>query len=386
MIVSKPIAIDLFSGAGGLSLGFEKAGFEICQAVEQSPHSTATYKKNHPKTDIVNADICELDPGDCLRRIGLKAKDITIIVGGPPCQGFSESNRRTRTTDNPKNMLFLQFVRFLKAIRPAYFVIENVAGLRTLSNGLILQRIVKACSDLGYKTDYKELNSIDYGVPQFRRRIFIVGNRIGHNFLFPQAHNDHKHLNMVTVRQAICDLPKLSNGAVVDYLPYRLKGNSNLSKYQKMMRSNSTTRKVVQGNLVTRNSITIVERYKHIGQGQNWESIPASLMTGYKDHSRCHTGIYYRLEWDRPSKVIGNFRKNMLIHPEENRGLSIREAARLQSFPDDYIFLGSIGFQQQQVADAVPPMLAYALGKKIINNLRNIEITTDNLSRVTSKF
>lgn len=370
MIGSKPIAIDLFSGAGGLSLGFEKAGFEICQAVEQSPHSAATYKKNHPKTDIVNADICELDPGDCLRRIGLKAKDIAIIVGGPPCQGFSESNRRTRTTDNPKNMLFLQFVKFLKAIRSAYFVIENVAGLRTLSNGLILQRIVKVCNDLGYKTEYKELNSIDYGVPQFRRRIFIVGNRIGHDFLFPQAHNDHKHLNIVTVRQAICDLPKLANGAAVDYLPYRLKGDSGLSKYQKMMRTNPTTSKVVQGNLVTRNSDTIVERYKHIGPGQNWEAIPVSLMTGYKDHTRCHTGIYYRLEWDKPSKVIGNFRKNMLIHPEENRGLSIREAARLQSFPDDYIFLGSIGFQQQQVADAVPPMLAYALGKKILKNLK----------------
>jgi DNA (cytosine-5)-methyltransferase 1 len=373
MLSSRPIAIDLFAGAGGLSLGFENAGFQICQAIEQSPNSAATYKKNHPKVDVVNTDICKIEPSECLRRTGLKAKDIAIIVGGPPCQGFSESNRRTRTTDNPKNMLFLQFVKFLKVIRPAYFVIENVAGLRTLSKGLILDRIIKACHDLGYKTKYKELNSINFGVPQFRRRIFIVGNRIGQNFLFPQV-NNHQRPNIVTVREAICDLPELSNGATVDYLPYRLNGEPNLSEYQKMMRCNLKTAKLVQGNLVTRNSDLIIERYKHIGPGQNWESIPRSLMTGYKDHTRCHTGIYYRLEWDKPSKVIGNFRKNMLIHPQKNRGLSIREAARLQSFPDNYLFLGSIGFQQQQVADAVPPMLAQSLGKEILNNLKGVTI------------
>lgn len=371
MTGSQPIAIDLFSGVGGLSLGFENAGFRICQAVEQSSYTATTYKKNHPEVDLINADICELDPIDCIRRIALEPKDISIIIGGPPCQGFSESNRRTRTVDNPKNMLFLQFVKFLKAIRPAYFVIENVAGLRTLSKGFILNRIIKSCNELGYKAEYKELNSISFGVPQFRRRIFIVGNRLGHNFRFPQANNGHKQPNMVTVRQAISDLPALPNGAAVDYLPYSQKDYSSLSEYQKTMRCNLRTEDMVQGNLVTHNSDIIVERYRHIGPGQNWESIPPSLMTGYKDHTRCHTGIYYRLEWDKPSKVIGNFRKNMLIHPEENRGLSIREAARLQSFPDDYIFSGSIGFQQQQVADAVPPMLAYALGKKIIPNLGN---------------
>lgn len=371
-IGSQPIAIDLFSGAGGLSLGFENAGFMICQAVEQSSHTAATYKKNHPEADLINADICELEPIDCIRRIGLKPKDISIIVGGPPCQGFSESNRRTRTADNPKNMLFLQFVRFLKAIQPSYFVLENVAGLRTLSKGLVLHKICDVCNDIGYKIEYKEMNSANFGVPQFRRRIFIVGNRVGHNFQFPQTHTLFRVFRMVTVRQAIVDLPALPNGAAVDYLPYRLKNNSSLSEYQKMMRGNNDISQLIQGNLVTRNSDTIIERYKHIRPGQNWQSIPSNLMAGYKDYTRCHTGIYYRLEWDKPSKVIGNFRKNMLIHPEENRGLSIREAARLQSFPDDYIFLGSIGFQQQQVADSVPPLLAYALGKQIFDYLNGI--------------
>jgi DNA (cytosine-5)-methyltransferase 1 len=122
----------------------------------------------------------------------------------------------------------------------------------------------------------------------------------------------------------------------------------------------------VQGNLVTRSADVIIERYRHIGNGGNWEDIPSELMTNYQDASRCHTGIYHRLEWDTPSKVIGNFRKNMLIHPQQHRGLSVREAARLQSFPDHYEFLNSIGFQQQQVADAVPPLLAEAVAESIL--------------------
>jgi DNA (cytosine-5)-methyltransferase 1 len=122
----------------------------------------------------------------------------------------------------------------------------------------------------------------------------------------------------------------------------------------------------VQGNLVTRSSGIIIRRYRHIGAGKNWEAIPPDLMDNYEDASRCHTGIYHRLEWDEPAKVIGNFRKNMLIHPQQHRGLSVREAARLQSFPDNYEFLGSIGYQQQQVADAVPPLLAEAVARCIL--------------------
>jgi DNA (cytosine-5)-methyltransferase 1 len=140
-----------------------------------------------------------------------------------------------------------------------------------------------------------------------------------------------------------------------------------------MMRRNSNG--TVQGNLVSRNNSKIVSRYRYIGPGQNWESIPKPLLDNYKDFSRCHTGIYHRLEWNRPAKVIGNYRKNMLIHPEENRGLSVREAARLQSFPDNYVFVGSIGFQQQQVADAVPPLLAEAVANAIKHTLAHTRLS-----------
>lgn len=367
----KPVAIDLFAGAGGLSLGFKKAGFQIIQAVEDDRHAAATYRHNHPEVDLLQEDIRNLDPLACLERLGLRPGDVTALIGGPPCQGFSESNRRTRTLANPKNHLYQEFLRFLKVLQPAWFVLENVAGLRTLARGVILRSIVDECRTLGYQVDWAELNAVDYGMPQLRRRLFIVGNRLSLPIKFPEpTHGQGRRLH-VTVRNAISDLPELENGASIDYLPYGKSGRG-LTKYQRGMRIATNGTGCVQGNLVSRNAEKIIRRYKHIRPGQNWEAIPLRLMDNYQDSSRCHTGIYYRLEWGTPAKVIGNFRKNMLIHPEQHRGLSVREAARLQSFPDDYVFLGSIGFQQQQVADAVPPLLA----EKVAGCIRIIETFT----------
>jgi len=249
-------------------------------------------------------------------------------------------------------------------MRPAWFVLENVAGLRTMERGVILQRIIEECSALGYKVEWKELNALEYGVPQARRRIFIVGNRVNAPVVFPEPTHGKECKAFVTVRQAINDLPRLENGANVDRLGYAKSGRE-LSDYQRRMRAFMNGTAEVQGNLVTKSSDIIIQRYRHIGTGENWEAIPSNLMTNYEDISRCHTGIYHRLELDAPAKVIGNFRKNMLIHPQQHRGLSIREAARLQSFPDNYEFLGSIGYQQQQVADAVPPLLAEAVANCI---------------------
>ena len=364
---TRPAAIDLFSGAGGLSLGFCKAGFEIVQAVENEPNASTTYRLNNPNTDLIEEDIQRLDPAICLRRVGLRSGELTALIAGPPCQGFSESNRRTRTTTNPKNHLYKDFLRFLKVMRPMWMVFENVSGLRTLSHGLILQLITEGCNDIGYKTESMELDSAHYGVPQHRRRLFVIGNRAGLPVLFPTPTHGDGREPFVTVQEAISDLPVLENGASIDYLPYR-NGEQNLSTYQRAMRVVPPRTNCVQGNLVSRNGKKIIRRYLHIAPGQNWEAIPRRLLDNYEDPSRCHTGIYRRLEWDKPAGVIGNFRKNMLVHPSEHRGLSVREAARLQSFPDDYVFLGSIGFQQQQVADAVPPLLAEAVASSIVKH------------------
>ncbi len=244
---------------------------------------------------------------------------------------------------------------------PLCFVLENVAGLRTLAGGLLLQNIIDRGRSAGYAVDVHELDATEFGVPQVRRRIFVVGCRSGVVLPPPQKTHGPGLTPFVTVKEAIGDLPRLRSGASIDLLPYPK--NVRASEYQRAMHSLD---EVVQGNLVTRNSEKVLARYAWIKPGQNWEAIPDDLMDNYLDATRCHTGIYYRLRADQPSKVIGNFRKNMLIHPSQDRGLSIREAARLQSFPDRYRFLGSIGFQQQQVADAVPPLLAEAVARTLM--------------------
>lgn len=360
-----PMAIDLFAGGGGLSLGFEKAGFRIVQSVESNSRAAATYAFNNPDVDLIESDIRKVNPGKILARLGLRPGDVSVLIGGIPCQGFSESNRRTRNSSNPSNHLYKSFIRFLDMIQPVWFVIENVAGLRTMEGGLILQRIIRECKDIGYEVDWKELNAADFGVPQIRRRIFMIGNKLGLPIVFPEATHGLDSKPYVSVRMALSDLPALKNGSSDDQKPY-IKSGRELTKYQRLMRASMNGTRRVQGNLVTRSADVVIKRYRHIGNGRNWEDIPIELMTNYEDTSRCHTGIYHRLQWDKPSKVIGNFRKNMLIHPQQHRGLSVREAARLQSFPDHYEFLNSIGFQQQQVADAVPPLLAEAVARCIL--------------------
>ena len=365
-----PLAIDLFAGAGGLSRGFRDAGFQVIQAIERDSNANATYTANHPNTDVICADIRDLHPEICLQRIGCEPGDITILIGGPPCQGFSESNRRTRTLDNPRNHLYRHFLRFVEHIAPQWVVMENVAGLRTMARGLVLDNIIASLTALGYHAEHHILNAAQHGIPQVRRRLFVIANRL-HLPIPRVADIDVSDYFMpVTVRDAISDLPQLSNGASVDVLAYRTEIQST---FQAQVRPTASTH--VTGNLVTRNAAYILQRYKHIPQGGNWKHIPAHLLGNYRDVTRCHTGIYHRLAWDKPSKVIGNFRKNMLIHPEANRGLSIREAARLQGFRDDYDFRGSIGFCQQQVADAVPPPLAQAVGNAIRANDRTTTIS-----------
>ena len=208
---------------------------------------------------------------------------------------------------------------------------------------------------LGYTTSHATLNAVDFGVPQVRNRVFIVGSLHGLKYIFPKPTAKRP----LTVAEAISDLPKLQPGAALHALDY---SSSPKSNYQNAQRYRSIS---AINNLVSRNNQLVLKRYEHIPQGGNWEDIPHKLMKNYKDFTRCHTGIYHRLKEDAPSVVIGNYRKNMLIHPNENRGLSVREAARLQSFPDTFHFHGSIGFQQQQVGNSVPPLLAKAIFKQL---------------------
>lgn len=244
----------------------------------------------------------------------------------------------------------------MRTWRPDWLVFENVTGLAHTAEGLFLDAVSAGLQALDYRLSTWTLDASHYGVPQRRSRLFIVGSRSGHVVAPPPVCATQP----VTVRDAIGDLPFLDNGACAPSLPYKKPPHS---PYATEMRRSSGAS---LNNYVTRNAPHIVARYPHIPQGANWESIPARLMRNYQDRTRCHTGIYRRLRACEPSVVIGNYRKNMLIHPTQHRGLSVREAARLQSFPDHYVFAGSIGFQQQQVGNAVPPLLAYSVFAQIL--------------------
>ena len=339
-----------------MSAGAVQAGIQIAFAVESDQHAASAFKRNHPQCYVHHGDI-RLLSAETFRHLTASSRDV-IVFGGPPCQGFSYSNSRTRGVENEANYLFKEFVRIVSIIRPKFFVFENVIGITNTAKGHFLKRIHRQFFQLKYSITSGILNALHFGVPQRRSRFFIIGSLDKPPIPLPP----NRTKNPPTVGEAISDLPSLNNGANFPWLPYP---NTKPSKYARQLRRNLVG---CSNHFVTSNSPIILKRYAHVKPGENWQSIPETLMVNYKDRSRCHTGIYHRLSFEQPSVVIANYRKNMLIHPAEDRGLSVREAARLQSFPDSYEFVGSIGFQQQQVGNAVPPLLAQAVFEQIIKS------------------
>ena len=350
----KYLGIDLFAGAGGLSVGAEMAGVSVLHAIEINESAAKTYRHNHPNTNVICEDIRSINPKEVVGE-GFRP---FIIMGGPPCQGFSMSNTMTRNMENPNNSMFREFVRFVFDLKPEWFLFENVWGLTNINNGKTEKEIESCFEKLGYSVFSSVLWASDYGVPQSRNRFFMVGNRLGIDFNFPRRFD-----YSVSVGDAINDLPVLSNGDSYESLHYSIPQRK-ASKYAQQMRQGC---KRCKQNYVSRNNDLVIERYKHIKQGENWSAIPESLMGNYADKGRCHSNIYRRLRLDKPSVVISNYRKSMLIHPTQDRGLSVREAARIQSFPDSYYFEGPLSHIQQQIGNAVPPLLAKAVVSQIIN-------------------
>ena len=346
------MGIDLFAGAGGMTLAARQAGVEVVFAVERCPKAASTYALNFPDVALHAGDIRRV------RELPRKPKGCeTVIFGGPPCQGFSTSNQKTRNAENPSNWLFKEFVRLVRLWRPDWVVMENVKGITETEGGLFLRAAIGSLKRADYSAECAVLNAADFGVPQRRNRVFIVGSHHRSGYHFPEP----DPTRLTSVSEAIRDLPVLTNGAAADELPY---ATSTPSGYARKLRGRM---QAVTGNLVTCSSSHIVERYRRVPPGGNWRDIPEAMLQNYADVSRCHTGIYRRLDESEPAVVIGNFRKNMLIHPTQHRGLSIREAARLQGVPDRFRFQGSIGFQQQQVSNMVPPALGEAIFRSILD-------------------
>lgn len=349
--MKKPTALDLFSGCGGLSLGMERAGFQVLYANELRKDAAETYRKNFPHVEMQVGDIRDIEPSDVKKKI--RRGKIDLIGAGPPCQGFSTLVKRNGR--DPRNRLFRNLVRFVEEFQPKVFVMENVTGLLWMSNGRTIKKIKKEFQDVGYHVEIEKLLASDFGVPQDRTRVFIVGTskEIPRDELFPRK-NGHMR---VSVREAISDLSFLEVGDKAT--AYRRKPSS---RYQKMMRGRCT---FLANHEAARHSERIQKRFKLIPQGT-----AAKKVRGYDSGKRdC-----YKMDPSEPSKTLTTLPEDF-IHYNRNRIPTVRELARLQSFPDDFVFHGprTTGStlrkktcpQYTQVGNAVPPLLSEHLFRKI---------------------
>lgn len=357
----KPVAIDLFCGPGGFSLGAEMAGFRIVGALDKDKNACLTYHQTHPHTPVVPEDIHNFSPRSLLEKLRLQKEEIDLIIGSPPCRGFSCANRHSHKRDNPENSLMRTFCEFVLEISPPAFIMENVPGILSPQHRNQTEQVMAELEAAGYTVSMFKLRAEKYGVPQARTRVFLAGNLFGEKITAPRTTHDAKP---VTVRDAILgDLPRIdfrTKKTVFDY------SSEPKSEYQRKMRISS---KKIYNHIIIKSGPEVYARYKAIPQGGNWRSAPPELM----DITVSHNCLYKRLDPKRPAVTIANFRKSMIVHPTQNRGLSVREAARLQSFPDRYMFLGGITSMQQQVGDAVPPLLAKAVTKQMYRLLRKVQ-------------
>lgn len=332
--------IDLFSGAGGLSAGFERAGFKIELAIDMWEDAIKTFNYNH-KTDVAKCvDIKTLDDSFFEQY----KSEVVGIIGGPPCQGFSTVG--TRDFNDPRNKLYLEYLRVVKIVEPKFFVIENVKGLLTLNKGHFKEEIIKDFSSLGYNVHFKLLNASDYGVPQNRKRVFFVGIK-DEDFQFPEPFN-----YQYSTSDAVSDLPSLDN---IDLFSFDYVSEP-LNEYQKLMRVNA---KEIHNHQSTKHTEKTIEIISQISDGGKITDLSEEMW-----NIRKYNKAFQRMNSEKPSNTIDTGHRNY-FHYKENRVPSVRESARLQSFTDDFIFLGSKTSQYKQVGNAVPPLLSYEIAKMI---------------------
>lgn len=367
-------SIDLFAGCGGLSLGLKKAGISSILASDIDYNCQQTFNANFPEVPFLTKDISLITHEEINNILGGKKPD--IIVGGPPCQGFSLANkRRNNLNTDPRNRLFYEFVKFINWYEPAVFIMENVKGLLSMKNGEVINTIVDEFSNAGagYNVRVKVLKASDYGVPQIRERVIIIGyhKRLNKIPLFPCPIGEN-----VSTDMAVGDLPQIEAGEGYEQQPY-LCAPSN--EYQNLMRENS---KYVYNHIAMRHTTRLVERFKAIKQGQNlldvWETHGAVKRGNPNEKSTVKfSQNNFRVYGDKPSPTIAASFQSNFVHPRLNRNFTAREGARLQSFPDDFIFKGfrtkmswEIGLSQyQQIGNAVPPLMAFAIARQIVEDL-----------------
>ncbi len=349
--------IDLFAGVGGLTYGFSKLPqFNIIAANEIEKDISVAYKLNNPDVEMLNCDIKDLT--EKLLEETLNGEEIDIVVGGPPCQSYSTLGKRQM--DDRAN-LFKQYKRILKILQPQAFVFENVVGILSMNKGKLFKQIQQEFEELGYKLQHKVLNAVNYGVPQHRERVILVGFKGENNYIYPAPTHGEGLKPYVTLKDAIGDLPVLKSGETKTTYSGDIT-NEFLSFVRKKFV------KAVGEHSAPKNGTHLVRIMEALKDGQSKDDLPEDIRpkSGYGN-------TYAKLWWEKPSTTITrNFAcpsSSRCIHPRDSRAMSIREGARLQSFPDDYKFYGSDGTKRLEIGNAVPPLLSIAIAKQMLKAL-----------------
>ena len=351
--------LDLFSGAGGLSRGFMDAGYNIVLGVDNDEMALKTFEKNHGSAKSMKLDLFNHENIDQIEAY-LENENIKIdvLVGGPPCQGFSLAG--PRSADDERNTLYTAMVKVAEKFKPKAIVLENVPGLLKLYDGKGAKRIVEDFSQIGYKIKPQILYAPEYGVPQIRKRVFFVGLLKSEEFFeFPSP--VYSKENFITCEQAISDLPALKGilgEAIQDY------ATTAQSPYQQLMRSNSSK---VYNHIGTIHSEKTVKLIHMVPEGKNYKALPEEYSSQFK-----YNEALTRYHSKKPSLTINTGHRSH-FHYKYDRIPTVRESARLQSFPDDFIFYGNKTQQYKQVGNAVPPILGYHIATKLKTFLSKVD-------------
>ncbi len=355
-----PTVIDLFCGCGGMSWGLTKMGFSILAGFDVWEDALKTYQLNHPSTQVFNRDLSKTDPKEIMNELHLSEGELDVIVGGPPCQGFSKNVPATwRFLSDPRNQLYKAYLAFVQAFRPKVVVIENVAEIYNAFNGTVRDEILTTLANWGYKTKVKIVKMSHYGIPQARRRCFFFATRTGVVPVFPKESSRE-----VSAWEAISDLPSLQSGdSATEY------NQPPQNEYQAHMRRDSHS---LSNHLARKLTDIQLRRISSITAGQALKDMPKELQVkgGY-------SGAYGRLDYSSVAPTITRWvfhpGSGRYSHPKDNRVITIREAARLQSFSDDFVFTGSYNHQAGQVGNAVPPLFMEKMAIPIRQCLEGVQ-------------
>lgn len=354
--------LDLFCGCGGFSKGFEEAGFNVRLGTDIWEDALVTYKKNFPNAKTICEDITGVSAEEILKVAGIEADAVDVIIGGPPCQGFSVSGKRM--IDDERNVLYKSFVRLVSEIQPKVFVMENVPGLVRLFHGTVGKQVLEDFTNIGYRVKMQILSSENYGVPQQRRRVIFVGindnkfpTDVEYEYPLPELFKQP-----VTCKEAISDLDFVPDDRVLgENIPYKLPPQSD---YQVLMRQGS---KSILNHSITVHKSRTKEIISMVPDGGNYKDLPKELWDTRKVHI-----AWTRMNSNKPCFTIDTGH-NHHFHYRANRVPTVRESARIQSFPDTFEFIGIKTSQLKQVGNAVPPLMAKAIGESVVQVLEEIK-------------